>query len=293
MSFYKDGSQWVDALAVGRTSTNAPVTDNRNPTVSDIYYPIGKFWINTSSEEIWYLNNFTQNNGLVQANWVLLAASTILDIAVPFGTSPVFPDSLGTINFTSNDTSVVITGSTNSIDFSAGGGIAASYVTDNGTAVPVAGVLEILGIDVTDNNLNGIQTAGGLVETGATDRVQVQLTNRITGTATTTDGTTPVNVFTFPMGATPGTYLFRNYISVYNLTDSLSASYSSFASVRTTGAAGVQLTAGNFFIDEEGAMSALDISHSVTGNSFTLDVIGLPPNKVIHYVALTDYTFAS
>lgn len=292
MSFYKDGGQWVDALAVGRTGTTPPITDNRSPGITDVNYPIGRFWINTATQEVWYLNNFTQSNGIVTANWVQIAQGT-LDFIVPFGTSPVFPDNLGNVNLTSNDGSVIITGNTNTIDFSATGAIASSYVTDNGTAVPVAGVLNILGIDVTTNNLNGIETAGGIVGTGSSDTVEVQLTNRITGTATTTDGTTPVNVFTFPMGSTPGTYLFRNYISVYNLTDSLSASYSSFASVRTTGAAGVQLTAGNFFIDEEGAMSALDISHSVTGNSFTLDVIGLPPSKVIHYVALTDYTFAS
>lgn len=76
MSFYKDGSQWVDALAVGRTGTNFPVTDVRDPNITDLNYPIGKFWINTATEVVWYLNNFTQSNGIVEANWVQLPAGS-------------------------------------------------------------------------------------------------------------------------------------------------------------------------------------------------------------------------
>lgn len=161
-----------------------------------------------------------------------------------------------------------------------------TFNADTGSATPAANILNVLATDTTSNDIDGINT----IASGNT--VTVQLTNRITGTATTTDAVTPVNLLTFPLGATPGMYLFRSYVTVYNLTDSLGASYSSFASVRTTGAAATLLTSGNLFISEEGAMTALDVANDVSSNTLTIDVIGLA-GKTIHYLALNEYIFVS
>lgn len=170
--------------------------------------------------------------------------------------------------------------------------IPTSFATQDGTAVPSANVLIVNAFDSTENNSNGIITKGGIVGTGTSNEVDVILTNRVTGTATTTDGITPVNVFTFQLGVTPGAYVFTSKLTVFNLTDSLSAGYSSQASVVTNGIAGTLIDTGNFFTSEEAGMETLDLENSVTGNTLQLNVTGLA-GKTIHYVALTDFIFVS
>jgi len=168
--------------------------------------------------------------------------------------------------------------------------VATSYVTDNGTAVPSANVLEVVAIDVTDNNANGILVEGGLVETGASNRVQVQLSNRITGTATTTDGVTPVTLYTFPLGATPGTYLFTQSVVGFNSTDQIGAVYSGFRGVRTTGAAGVLINTNIALVGEEGSFTVAEVANSISGNDAVLTVTGVA-GKTIDWNVVTTYVF--
>ena len=164
--------------------------------------------------------------------------------------------------------------------------VATSFVTDSGVAVPAANILNVLGADTTANDVDGIIT------TGAGNTVSVTLTNRIPGAATTTDAVTPQTLYTFPMGATPGTYTFFVRIAAYNTTDALGAGYTSFAIVRTTGAAGTLLGATVAIADEEGAMSGVLVTNNVSGNNYVLEATGLA-GKTINYVALTEYVFAS
>jgi hypothetical protein len=166
------------------------------------------------------------------------------------------------------------------------------FTTDNGTAVPSGNILDVRGIDVTDNNENGIQVEGGAVQTGASNRLQVQLTNRITGTAQTTDGATPVTLSTFSLGATPGTYLFTTKIIAYNTTDGLGAGYSVASTVRTNGITATSIGANTAFSDEEGVMSGVAVIQGVSGNSDVITVTGIT-GKTINWRVLTDYIFVS
>lgn len=108
-----------------------------------------------------------------------------------------------------------------------------SFETDNGTAVPLANLLIINGVDSIEDNDNGITVKGGVVGTGTSNKVEVVLTNRIQGSVTTTDAT-PTTIITFP-ATTAGTYIFEVKSAAFNLTDSRSAGYSIFATVRSDG----------------------------------------------------------
>lgn len=171
--------------------------------------------------------------------------------------------------------------------------VATSYETDNGTAVPSLNILEVKAIDVSDNNQNGIQTEGGLAETGASNRVQVQLTNRITATLTTTDDT-PTELYSYALSATPGTYLLNQKVVAFNTSDSLSAAYNGARCLRTTGAAAVEIenTPVTILQSEETGMTTLDVVNSVAGNNAVLTVTGID-GKTINWFVLTDYIFIS
>lgn len=166
--------------------------------------------------------------------------------------------------------------------------VATSYVTDNGTAVPAANILLVDGKTSTENNTNGVITKGGVAGTGTANEVDIVLTNRITGSATTTNAVTPVTVFTFSLGATPATYLFTINIVAYNVTSSLSAGYVDFATVRTTGAAGSLISNSPSVISEEGVMNGVIVTPTISGNNLELDVIGLAAST-IDWLALVTY----
>lgn len=105
------------------------VSRSRQPTGADIrqpetgnYYSIGTVWQvgkapTTGSEgELWMLSKIVAN----VAYWVLISngvTPAMLSFAVPNGTSPVFPTAGGLTNITSSNSSVTITGSTNTVDF--------------------------------------------------------------------------------------------------------------------------------------------------------------------------------
>ena len=168
--------------------------------------------------------------------------------------------------------------------------VAESYQTDNGTAVALNHILIVHGADSTQNNANGIITNGGVVGTGVQNEVDAVLTNRIRGTATTTDDVTSQSIYSFALGATPGTYLLEVRVIGFNVTDNLSAGYTSYRVVRTTGAAATSVSAAPGIVSEEGIMTGVNVVNGVSGNSATLSVTGLS-GKTIHWLALTTYIF--
>jgi hypothetical protein len=171
------------------------------------------------------------------------------------------------------------------------GNVPTSFVTDIGTVIPASNVVNINGGETTTNNNNGIQVIAN--PTGSNNEV-VQLTNRITATGVTTDGTTPVTLFTFPLGVTPGVYVFTNQLAIFDKTDSLGSGFVSYFTVRTTGAAATLLGYDTPLNIEEGALDALGVENniSIAGNSFSIIVTGLA-GKTIDYFALTTYIFVS
>jgi hypothetical protein len=89
-------SQQAYSQAVGTAPTNGIWIDVRNPTTADVGnpWPLGQFWLNNTTSNLYYLNNYTTTSGYVQANWVLISVATgIIDSLSDTANTPVYPSS--------------------------------------------------------------------------------------------------------------------------------------------------------------------------------------------------------
>ncbi len=151
MNQFPPNTVYTQSSASSSTSPFVEIFNTRDPTSFDVNYPIQKRWYNTLTNIEFILVGFTSIAGNLEAVWMPFSAQgALLRIAVPFGDSPIEPDSNGLINFTSNDGTVVITGTdgglgAQAIDFSVSAEVATTYQTDSGTATPAANILNVLG----------------------------------------------------------------------------------------------------------------------------------------------------
>lgn len=171
-----------------------------------------------------------------------------------------------------------------------GGGpsIPTSFITDDGTAIPVANTLNIIGEDTSEDNDNGIQTAA-TPDLG--DTVAVQLTNRMTASVNTTDGST-VLCLSFDLGATPATYAFSGTVCGYNVTTPGSHVTDFAFAARTDGTIADAFGANFFNSFEEASMAASNVSIGDTGgtggNEVEVFVIGIA-GQTIHWSVVMQY----
>jgi len=68
-------------ISNGTTSSNPFVVQfqPRDPTTSDIQYPIQKVWLNTTTNQFWFLKNFLSNSGVTLANWITFSGSSTVE----------------------------------------------------------------------------------------------------------------------------------------------------------------------------------------------------------------------
>lgn len=88
----------LNATAVGSKPENVeiPAYFQRDPTLQDVNYPLGKEWINTLGNKVWVLTSFIGGAYTLQANWTLLnnAAETgIITLSGEGGTAYPSEDS--------------------------------------------------------------------------------------------------------------------------------------------------------------------------------------------------------
>lgn len=181
-----------------------------------------------------------------------------------------------------------------------GGTPVQTITTPDGTATPIANDILIDAFDLDDNFDNGITVKGGLNAgdidgnppvAGTAKEVSIYLTNRKTYLVTTTDATVDSTQI-FPLGIIAGTYNFFGKMTVFNATDSLGATYDLEAAVRTTGAAGVEISVEVKNAKVEGAMAGCVVTASVAANNFIFNVQGLAL-KTIRWNTLLEYRFVS
>ena len=144
--------------------------------------------------------------------------------------------------------------------------VATSYVTDDGTAIPAANTLNVLGDDTTEYNANGLTTEG------SGDTVTVLLTNRVQGSTSTTGAVTG-DVITFAMGAVPGTFRFDVQVTGFESTTPAGAGYGLEICARTTGAVATLIDV-DVNPQEEAALSACSCTAVVSGNNLIVRVTG-------------------
>lgn len=93
---------------------------SEDPTSFDVNFPIQKIWFNTTSENFFFLANYTSSGGVLQANWLpYKGSSTITEIDADIGTAipldGVIVISAGSTGLTTeaSDNEVTITGIVN------------------------------------------------------------------------------------------------------------------------------------------------------------------------------------
>jgi len=160
--------------------------------------------------------------------------------------------------------------------------VATSYVTNSGTAVPAANILNVLATDTTANNTQGIFT------TGSGNTVTVDLSNRVRGTATTTDAT-PATLISFALPAV-GSYSFDINVANFNTTLVAGAAYSVFVGARSDGVNAVKFNLEDKIVNEEAADAPCNVQVSVSGNNVILQAVGIA-GSTINWNAVGTYVF--
>lgn len=151
-----------------------------------------------------------------------------------------------------------------------------SFHTDvNSPSVPIANVENVFGGEIITNNNNGIQTDGS----SGSNTLTVQLTNRISVTATTSDGggqTKNVLLMT-PINSTSIT--FRVLVSGYDSINNLSIGGEELGLVRTS----------TGIVTIVGLNDTFDVSDVSLDNS-DWNIISTSPTLTIQFVGIAGHT---
>jgi hypothetical protein len=159
--------------------------------------------------------------------------------------------------------------------------VATSYVSDAGTAVPVANILNVLGA-------NGVSTSG------SGNTLTISLSNACEATGQTV-GAVTTNITCISIGTTPGTFSFRINVSGYVTVGADAGDgigYFFAGVVRTDGATATLIGVPDKFGFEDVSLLGADVSISVSVNNLIIQVTGIAGNT-IEWSALTNGTFAS
>jgi hypothetical protein len=159
------------------------------------------------------------------------------------------------------------------------------FITDDGTAIPSLNILNVNGLDSSENNINGILTRAN---PDLSNNLEVVVTNRLQGSATTIS-TGTADIITF-VPTVIGTYALEYRISVYNTTTPLGAGYSLFGAIRFDGVNSNICDAFDEIVNEEGAMTNVDIAVIVSGANVILRATGYLA-QTINWSAVSLYTF--
>jgi len=159
-----------------------------------------------------------------------------------------------------------------------------SFITDDGTAIPVANTLNLLARDTTDNNVNGLRTKA---DPSGGDDLYVELTNRVRGTATVSGATTG-DIITLDLGASAAVYRFHLHVTGRDTGTGDGLGYSVFGSIKTDGATATVIKTAFTDGDEDVSLEDAQMDFIASGNNMILRATGVAA-QTISYAAYGYY----
>lgn len=109
MSFQPGANLYTQGFASRPEAVEVPHLEARNPSPTDVQYPIGKRWLNTTSETEFILYKFQVVNGIMQAVWSSSVGSTGAVITLSDDNdTKVIPDTTGNIGITGTRNQVTV-----------------------------------------------------------------------------------------------------------------------------------------------------------------------------------------
>jgi hypothetical protein len=160
--------------------------------------------------------------------------------------------------------------------------IPTSFVTDSGTAVPVANILNILGDDSNVNNNNGILT------TGSGNTVTAVLSNRINVTTTTSDGAGQTQTVTLITTTNATSSTFRVLITGIDIANTVSSGAELLGASRTFAGSAVVLGTNDVFLEEDAVLAATDYDVIASGADLVIQFTGIAGRTIV-WRALFEY----
>lgn len=164
------------------------------------------------------------------------------------------------------------------------GNVAQSYVLDDGTAIPSAHTLNVNGGSTSDPSDNGILTRAN---PNLSNNAEILLTNRLTGTATSTNGSVE-DIITFNLGASVACYRFNFIVAGRDTGTGDGVGYSVDATLKTDGATATVVAAPYTDNDEDPSLLDAEITVIASGNSAILQATGVT-GQTIAYKAVGQY----
>lgn len=166
-----------------------------------------------------------------------------------------------------------------------------SFVTQHGTAVPVANTLLVNGEESIENNNNGIITKGGVVGTGTQNEVDIVLTNRISVSATTSDGGSQTQNVTLMTPTTATSISFRVLITGYDSANNIAIGGEQIGLVRTLAGTVTVVGTNDTFDESDAALNAADWNVISTSPTLSMQFVGVAGHSIA-WRALFEYTQA-
>src|SRR5579872_945142 len=145
-------------------NVQTPHLDVRNPSTSDIQYPVGKRWVNSVANSTWSLTSFSATAGVTSATWVAEGggSSALATLSGDTGTAVPTAGNIA-LHGTANQITTAASGSTVTFSvpatFIAPGSIASTTTMTAGTGLTVtSGGLTVTagGISVTAGNITTV-----------------------------------------------------------------------------------------------------------------------------------------
>lgn len=140
------------------------------------------------------------------------------------------------------------------------------FVTDSGTATPVANILNVLG-------------GSNVGTTGSGNNLTINFEYDCEQTTTTTDAT-PTVITCFGLGSTPAVYTFSMRVAAFAPSLSQGAGYSTSTAARTDGVTATLITVAELDPFEDAAFAPADAVLGVSGNNIIVTVTGLPGTTI-------------